>query len=134
MRVLKRELIKLEFEPDIITARKFVRDYTILQKFSLTKQTKLVTAASELARNILKYAKEGTVEINIISDGMQEGIKLIFNDKGPGIADIPRVLAGGYTTGGGLGLGISGSKRLVDHFDITSTIGKGTCIQLILWK
>lgn len=134
MKIVKHNSLNVGQELDIVAVRKIVREYTIAIKFGMTGQTKLVTAASELARNILRYAATGTVEINVIQSGTKEGIQMIFEDQGPGIPDIPRVMVGGYTTGGGLGLGLSGSKRLVDEFDLKSVVGEGTCVKIIMWK
>ncbi len=134
MQIIKREVLKINQEQDVVLVRKLARDYANDLRFSMTNQTKLVTAASELARNIIKYAGSGTVELNIIQNEYRDGIQMIFKDQGPGIADIPKVMAGGYTTGGGLGLGLSGSKKLVNEFNLQSVVGEGTCIKLILWK
>ena len=131
---ISKHAIEIKHDHDIVLARKLVRECANELKFSILNQTKLVTAASELMRNIIKYANSGTVNLNIIHNGSREGLQIIFEDQGPGIPDIPKVMAGGYTTGGGLGLGLSGSKRLVDEFDIKSIVGKGTCIKIVLWK
>ena len=100
---------------------------------SLLNQTKLITAASELARNMLNYANGGEVVIEQISQGAKTGIRLIFTDKGPGIADIEQAMQNGFSTGTGLGLGLPGAKRLSNHFSISSTVGQGTTISLIKW-
>jgi serine/threonine-protein kinase RsbT len=134
MQIIKREVLKINQEQDVVLVRKLERDCANDLKFSMTNQTKLVTAASELARNIIKYATSGTVELNVIKNDDREGIQMIFENQGPGIADISKVMSGGYTTGGGLGLGLSGSKKLVNEFDLRSVVGEGTCIKLILWK
>lgn len=135
MQTLTGETIAINDERDVVNVRKIIREQALALKFSMINQTKLVTAASELTRNIIKYANCGTVEYNhLIDNNDRHGLQLIFTDQGPGIPDIKRVMAGGYTTGGGLGLGLSGSKKLVDEFELNSEVGKGTCIKLILWK
>jgi len=93
-----------------------------------------VTAASELARNTLKYGGGGTVYLDALEDGFRKGVGLIFVDDGPGIADLELALRDGFTTGGGLGLGLGGSKRLVDEFDIDSRAGEGTAVSVVKWK
>jgi serine/threonine-protein kinase RsbT len=100
----------------------------------LVNQTKLITAASELVRNMLKYAGGGLTEIEVVSKGRENGIRLLFKDKGPGIKDIALAMKDGYTTGKSLGLGLPGTRRLVSEFDIQSTPGKGTTVTIIKWK
>lgn len=112
--------------------RQAVRALSIELKFSLVDQTKLITASSELARNTLKHGGGGHVEIDVVAEP-KRGLKLLFEDHGPGIADIDRALTDGYTTGGGLGLGLSGSKRLVNDFSIESRVGEGTRITIAKW-
>jgi serine/threonine-protein kinase RsbT len=102
--------------------------------FSLLETTKLVTAASELARNTLEHGGGGHAEIEVITDGIRRGVRMTFVDEGPGIPDIEVALRDGYTTGGGLGLGLGGSRRLVNEFHIESTVGRGTRVQVIRWK
>jgi serine/threonine-protein kinase RsbT len=101
---------------------------------SLVDQTKLVTAASELARNTIKYGGGGEVHLDALEDGFRRGIGLLFVDSGPGISDLDMALRDGYTTGGGLGLGLGGSKRLVDEFEIDSRSGEGTAVSVVKWK
>ena len=101
---------------------------------SLVDQTKLVTAASELARNTIKYGGGGEVHLDSLVDGVRQGIGLLFVDAGPGIPDIETALRDGFTTGGGLGLGLGGSKRLADEFDIESRPGEGTAVLVVKWK
>jgi len=101
---------------------------------SLVNQTKLITAASELVRNMLKYANGGTVLIEVISQGRDSGIRLVFQDKGPGIEDISLAMKDGYTTGKSLGIGLPGAKRLVNEFDIKSEVGTGTTVSIVKWK
>jgi serine/threonine-protein kinase RsbT len=126
--------IAIKTEQDIVNVRKQVRMQAEQLQFSLIKQTKIVTAASELARNIFKYANVGTLEISLIHGRRGTGLQLVFKDQGPGIPDIEQAMSAGFSTGKGLGLGLSGAQRLVDEFNITSHLGKGTCVRIILWK
>ena len=97
-------------------------------------RTKVVTAASELARNTVVYGGGGVMSLEIVRDGAREGLRVTFDDQGPGIADIDRALEDGYSTGGGMGLGLSGARRLVNEFALTSTVGVGTCVTIVRWK
>ena len=119
---------------DIIKARQLVRDCAIFQGLSLVDQTKVVTAASELARNTLIHGGGGEMRLQALHDGPRRGVKVMFVDNGPGIADIALAMKDGYTTKGGLGLGLSGSKRLVNEFEIDSKPGKGTTVCITRWK
>ena len=119
---------------DIIKARQLVRDCAIFQGLSLVDQTKVVTAASELARNTLIHGGGGEMRLQALHDGPRRGVKVMFVDNGPGIADIELAMKDGYTTKGGLGLGLSGSKRLVNEFEIDSKPGKGTTVCITRWK
>ena len=119
---------------DIVQIRQAVRVWAVEQGFGLVDQTKLVTAASELARNTLDYGRGGTVRLMALDDGGRRGLRLIFEDQGPGIPDIQLALTDGYTSGGGLGLGLGGSKRLVNEFDIASKVGEGTRVTVTRWK
>jgi serine/threonine-protein kinase RsbT len=110
-----------------------VRTEAVAVKLSLVDQTKLVTAASELARNTLVYGGGGTVEVSRVDNGRRQGIRIVFADQGPGIVDLDLALTDGYTTGGGLGLGLSGARRLVDEFDIDTAVGRGTSITVTKW-
>ncbi len=134
MPVLRDELIGLRSMDDIIKARQVVRDCAIFQGLSLVEQTKLVTAASELARNTLIHGGGGEMRLQALNDGTRRGVKVVFADSGPGIPDIDLAMKDGYTTRGGLGLGLSGSKRLVNEFDIESKPGKGTTVTIVRWK
>ena len=134
MPVLRDELIGLRSMDDIIKARQLVRDCAIFQGLSLVDQTKLVTAASELARNTLIHGGGGEMRLQALNDGSRRGVKAIFVDTGPGIPDIELAMKDGYTTRGGLGLGLSGSKRLVNEFEIQSQPGKGTAVSIVRWK
>ena len=119
---------------DIVRMRRLVREHAIAQGFTLVDQTKIVTAASELARNILNYAGSGELSIELVSNGARKGLKLVFSDKGPGIPDIEQAMKDGFTTGGGMGLGLGGSKRLASEFSIESQVGVGTRVSLTRWK
>jgi serine/threonine-protein kinase RsbT len=134
MAVLRDELIALRSTDDIIKARQFVRDCAVLQGLSLVDQTKLVTAASELARNTLVHGGGGEMCLRAVNEGTRRGVQVTFTDQGPGIADVELAMTDGYTTRGGLGLGLSGSKRLVNEFVIESKPGKGTTVRIVRWK
>lgn len=128
------EVVEIRSQADIVLVRQKVRALTIDLKFSLIEQTKIVTAASELARNTLDYGKGGTMTLEVVDRFGVVGLKLIFEDQGPGIADIELALQDGYTTGKGLGLGLSGTKRLMSEFEIVSEVGKGTRVTVIRWQ
>ena len=126
--------LPLHTDEHVVGVRKLVREYALELKLSLVEQTKLVTAASELARNTIKYGGGGMVLAQRLDSGMRQGLRLVFADDGPGIADIPQALRDGYTSGGGMGLGLGGAKRLVDEFDIDSRSGEGTAVAIVKWK
>jgi len=130
----ERAALPLRSDEDVVALRKHVRERAVAIALSLVDQTKLVTAASELARNTLKYGGGGTVYLDALGDGFRKGVGLIFVDNGPGIPDLELALRDGYTTGGGLGLGLGGSRRLVDEFDIDSRPGEGTAVSVVKWK
>jgi serine/threonine-protein kinase RsbT len=119
---------------DLVLVRQAVRTWSAELKFSLVEQTKLVTAASELARNTLDYGKGGHVTLQLVQEGIRRGLRLSFEDKGPGIPDIELALRDGYTTGGGMGLGLGGARRLVNDFEIVSKVGEGTRVTVTRWK
>ena len=121
-------------DQDVVRVRQLVRTFAVAVKLSLVDQTKLVTAASELARNTLVYGGGGTVEVQRVENGRRSGIKIVFADQGPGIVDLDLALTDGYTTGGGLGLGLSGARRLSNEFSIESEVGMGTRITIARWK
>lgn len=134
MKSLRRETVPIKNSSDVVLARQRVRQWAQELNFSLVDQTKLVTAASELARNTLDHGKGGEMMMEIVQDLARTGLKLAFQDGGPGIPDIAAALRDGYTTGGGLGLGLGGSKRLVNDFEIHSEVGKGTRVCVVRWK
>ena len=124
----------MRMSEDIVLVRQKVRQWAIDLGFSLIDQTKIVTAASELARNMYDFASGGVVLMEKLNKDGRKGIQLTFRDQGPGIADIELALKNGYTTRGGLGLGLSGAKRLMNEFDISSQVGKGTEVKIVRWK
>jgi len=119
---------------DLVLVRQAVRTWSAELKFSLVEQTKMVTAASELARNTLDYGRGGHVTLQILQEGLRKGLRLSFEDQGPGIPDIELALRDGYTSGGGMGLGLGGARRLVNDFDIVSKVGEGTRVTVTRWK
>jgi len=127
------QAIPVSSDQDVVRVRQLVRTVSVAVKLSLVDQTKLVTAASELARNTLVYGGGGVVEVSRVENGRRQGIRIVFADQGPGIADLQLALTDGYTTGGGLGLGLSGARRLVDEFDIDTAVGQGTTISVTKW-
>ncbi len=132
--VEKNETMAVQTSDDVVRARQAVRARAIEAGFGIVDQTKLVTAASEIARNTVDYGGGGTLRIEILREGARRGVQLTFSDNGPGIADIETAMTDGYTTGGGLGLGLSGAKRLSNEFVIESVPGKGTTVTLARWK
>ena len=118
---------------DVVTVRQMVRQRAVEIGFNLVDQTKLVTAASELARNAIQYGGGGTVAVERLSDGSRRGLRVTFTDRGPGIDDIDQAMKDGYSTGGGLGLGLGGAKRLSSDFSITSAPGEGTRVTIVRW-
>jgi serine/threonine-protein kinase RsbT len=134
MIVQRRDTMAIRSDSDIVGVRQAVRAWAVELAFSVVEQTKIVTAASELARNTLTYGGGGTVTLEALQDGMRRGLRLTFEDQGPGIPDLELALSDGYTTGGGLGMGLSGSKRLVNEFEIHSRVGEGTRVAVTRWK
>ena len=134
MPVEKAETLPVRNEDDVVRARQSVRAQAIEAGFSIVDQTKLITAASEIARNTVDYGGGGTLLIELLREGARRGLKLTFADEGPGIPDIDRALTDGYTTGSGLGLGLSGAKRLCNEFAVKSTPGSGTIVTLARWR
>jgi serine/threonine-protein kinase RsbT len=134
MTVVRAESMAVRSQHDIVLVRQTVRAWAIAQGLGLVDQTKIVTAASELARNTLEYGGGGTVLLEALQEGARRGLRLTFEDQGPGIADVKLALTDGYTTGSGMGLGLSGSRRLVNEFDLWSEPGKGTRVTVTRWK
>ena len=129
-----KEILKIKTEQDLVLLRQRLREYALKVGMSTLNQTKLITAASELGRNILRYAGEGLATMEMVSERLQTGIKVVFKDSGPGIPDINKALQDGFSTGKSLGLGLPGAKRLVNFFDIQSQVGHGTTVTIIRWK
>ncbi|MDV6167018.1 anti-sigma regulatory factor [Flavobacterium sp. DG1-102-2] len=131
-------LNKLDFEiireQDVVPFRNQVKDAAVKVGMGILNQTKLITAASELVRNLLKYGGGGKVDVETVTNGRENGVRLIFSDKGPGIKDIDLAMKDGYSTGKSLGLGLPGTKRLVNEFNIQSIVGEGTTVTIIKWK
>ncbi|HYH81186.1 MAG TPA: anti-sigma regulatory factor [Longimicrobium sp.] len=134
MLIRKDESRPLRTEDDVVFSRQAVRSWAVELGFSLVDQTKLVTAASEIARNTVVYGGGGTVRMEQVEDGIRRGLRLVFEDRGPGIPDVERALQDGFTSGGGLGLGLGGARRLVNEFHIDSRLGEGTRITVVKWK
>lgn len=133
MNIERNEILPIRSQTDIVVVRQKAREWCVNQRFSLIDQTKMVTAASELARNTLDYGKGGVVRLESLIDGLRRGVRMTFEDQGPGIADLDLALTDGYTTGGGLGLGLSGARRLVSDFQIESRPGEGTSVAITRW-
>ena len=134
MAVVRDEVLSLRSEDEVVRVRQVAREWAIRLGFGLVDQTKIVTAASELARNTVIYGGGGEVRLQALNDGPRRGLRLSFEDKGPGIADLQLALKDGYSTGTGLGLGLSGAKRLMSEFEIESTLGQGTRVAVTRWK
>jgi serine/threonine-protein kinase RsbT len=129
----ERKEVPILGDDDVVRVRQVVRTYAQQAKMSLVDQTKLVTAASELARNTLNYGGGGKAEVEMLSRDRRAGVRASFSDTGPGIPDLDLALTDGWTSGGGLGLGLSGARRLVDEFDLKSEVGQGTTVTVTKW-
>jgi serine/threonine-protein kinase RsbT len=134
MAVLRTDTRAVVSPDDVVQVRQAVRTWAVELGFSLVDQTKVVTAASELARNTAIYGGGGTVRLEMLNDGARRGLRLTFEDKGPGIADVEKALKDGFTTGSGLGLGLGGARRLSNEFEIVSRVGEGTRVTITRWK
>ena len=134
MPVVKADRLPVATQDDIVLARQAVRRMTEQLGFSLVDQTKMVTAASELARNTIIYGGGGTMKWEMLLDGARSGLRLTFEDQGPGIPDLTLAMKDGWTSGSGLGMGLSGAKRLVNDFDLHTEVGKGTRVMIARWK
>ena len=132
--VLNKDKMIIIKEQDVVPFRNRVKEYAVKIGMSLVNQTKLITAASELVRNMLKYGGGGETLIEVVSKGRENGIRLVFEDKGPGIKDISLAMKDGYSTGKSLGLGLPGARRLVSEFEIKSEVGTGTTVTVVKWK
>lgn len=134
MTMQKTETIDIQSSTDVVLVRQSVRQLAVEIGFGLVDQTKIITAASELARNTLDYGGGGTVKLETLQEGRRRGLRLTFEDRGPGIPDIDLALKDGFTTGNGLGMGLGGAKRLANEFEIQSAVGEGTRIIIVRWK
>ncbi|WP_158825469.1 anti-sigma regulatory factor [Mucilaginibacter lacusdianchii] len=130
---LAKDILKVYKEQDVVLLRNRVKERAVKIKMGLVNQTKLITAASELVRNMLRYGGGGEVVVEVITRGRDNGVRLVFKDQGPGIPDIKKAMADGFSTGRSLGLGLPGTKRLVNEFDLKSEVGKGTTVTIIKW-
>lgn len=134
MMMEKTETIDIQSSTDVVLVRQSVRQLAVEIGLGLVDQTKIITAASELARNTLDYGGGGTVKLETLQEGRRRGLRLTFEDRGPGISDIELALKDGFTTGNGLGMGLGGAKRLASEFEIQSVVGEGTRIIIVRWK
>jgi serine/threonine-protein kinase RsbT len=134
MPVTKSESISVRSASEVVSVRHLVRKWAVEIGLSLVEQTKIVTAASELARNMIDYGHGGTMTAEMLDEGLRKGLRLVFEDQGPGIPDLEAALRDGFTTGGGMGLGLGGAKRLSNEFDVKSAPGQGTRVMIARWK
>jgi serine/threonine-protein kinase RsbT len=134
MRVVSSETISVRSAAEVVSVRHIVRKWAVDLGLSLVEQTKVVTAASELARNMVDYGGGGTVQLDALDDGIRKGLRLTFEDHGPGIPDVDAALRDGFTTGSGMGLGLGGAKRLSNEFELRTAPGEGTRISIVRWK
>jgi serine/threonine-protein kinase RsbT len=134
MEVLKTDRQPIRGTEDVVLVRQAVRAWAVELGFSLVDQTKIVTAASELARNAVIYGGGGHVTLDALGEGVRRGLRLTFEDEGPGIKDVEQAMKDGFTTGNGLGLGLSGAKRLSSEFEIVSALGQGTRVTITRWR
>jgi serine/threonine-protein kinase RsbT len=132
--LVRHDELPVRQEEDVVRVRQLVRQWAVDMGFSLVEQTKIVTASSELARNTVIYGGGGHVRLEAHTDGGRRGLRLVFEDKGPGIPDTAQALRDGYTTGTGLGLGLGGARRLMDEFTIQSALGTGTRVTVAKWR
>lgn len=134
MQIAKSESVSVRTGAEVVSVRHAVRKFAVEIGFSIVEQTKIVTAASELARNMVDYGGGGTMTMDILDNGIRKGLRLRFEDQGPGIADLTLALRDGFTTGSGMGLGLGGAKRLSNEFDIKTAPGEGTTVTITRWK
>jgi serine/threonine-protein kinase RsbT len=132
--ILTKEVMSIVREQDVVPFRNRVKEYAIKVGMGVVNQTKIITAASELIRNMLKYGGGGKATIEVVSKGRENGLRLVFADQGPGIKDVQQAMKDGFSTGKSLGLGLPGTRRLVSEFDIQSEQGAGTTVTIIKWK
>jgi serine/threonine-protein kinase RsbT len=134
MNITRDHIVGIRTSEDVVVARQAVREWAVQLGFSLVEQTKMVTAASELARNTVVHGGGGTMTLQALNTGPRIGLEMVFEDKGQGISDIERALRDGFTTGSGLGLGLGGARRLSNEFEIQSTPGQGTRVRIVRWR
>jgi serine/threonine-protein kinase RsbT len=134
MEVLKSESIPVRTSEDVVTVRTSVRKLAAELRFGIVDQTKIVTAASEIARNTLDYGHGGDMQMLAINNGLKQGLRLIFADQGPGIRNLEQALTDGFTSGNGMGLGLGGTRRLMDEFEIASKVNEGTTVTITKWS
>ncbi|RME80505.1 MAG: anti-sigma regulatory factor [Caldilineae bacterium] len=134
MKVLSHETLPLRQPEDVVLVRNKVRNWMQEEGYRLIAQTRLATAVSELARNALDYGGGGVARLEKVQNGSREGIRVVIEDRGPGIADVEQAMRDGYTTGSGMGLGLGGARRLVDEFEIWSQPGQGTRVTIVQWR
>ena len=132
--ILTKDSLRIQKDSDVVPYRNRVKEYAVKIGMSLVNQTKLITGASELVRNMLKYGGGGDALIEVITRGRNTGIRLVFKDQGPGIPDLQKAMTDGFSTGRSMGLGLPGTKRLMNDFDIQTELGKGTTVTIVKWK
>ena len=126
-------VLPIQSSDDVVRVRQLVRSLAIGAELSLVEQTKVITAASELARNTLVHGGSGTVTVEAVEHNGRRGVRAVFTDSGPGIADVAQAMTDGFSSGNGLGLGLGGARRLVDEFDLTTEVGSGTTVSVVKW-
>lgn len=134
MEVVKSESVSVRTSEDVVTVRTSVRRFATELRFGIVDQTKIVTAASEIARNTVDYGQGGDLTMEALQNGQKKGLRLTFSDRGPGISDIERALTDGFTSGNGMGLGLGGTRRLMDEFEIASKLNEGTTVTITKWS
>lgn len=134
MEVLRSETLPVRSSEDVVTVRTSVRKLAAELRFGIVDQTKIVTAASEIARNTIDYGRGGDLRMDALTNGIKRGLRLVFVDSGPGIRDVEQALTDGYTSGNGMGLGLGGTRRLMDEFDIASKLNEGTTVTITKWS
>lgn len=134
MEVLRSETLAVRTSEDVVTVRTSVRKLAADLRFGIVDQTKIVTAASEIARNTIDYGRGGELRMEALNNGAKRGLRLIFADRGPGIGDIEQAMRDGFTSGNGMGLGLGGTRRLMDEFDIASKLNEGTTVTITKWS
>ncbi len=134
MEVLRSETLAVRTSEDVVTVRTSVRKLAADLRFGIVDQTKIVTAASEIARNTIDYGRGGHLRMEALNNGIKRGLRLIFADRGPGITDIEQAMRDGFTSGNGMGLGLGGTRRLMDEFDIASKLNEGTTVTITKWS